>query len=70
MNEEVVKHLEILQLKIEMLELIINETNTKVNETNYVLINHINFINSVYSHIKRPFLFIMNKIGTTFMISE
>jgi UDP-glucose 4-epimerase len=60
---EVLKEMKLLREKINTLE-------QEVKNTNLTLINHINFISSVYEGIKRPLTYIMNKVNNVLLIND
>lgn len=45
----------------------INTLENKIDNSNKILFNHINFIHKVFEKLKSPLFFIMNKVNTIFL---
>lgn len=62
-ENEMIEEIKKLQMQIVNLE-------KRVDSTNNILINHIGFINNVFNTIKRPLLFIMNKVNVLLQLED
>ncbi len=69
METKQVSNIELLN-EIKKLQIQIINLEQKINNTNELFVNHINFINNVFDKIKQPLFFIMNKVNSLLQLEN
>lgn len=72
-NEEILNKIEHILNKIEIIESKIDnllEQNVEISKNTQRMDSHITFVENIYSNIKSPFHFLMNKVNTLSNISN
>jgi hypothetical protein len=60
----------LLNIEIAKLNRKIDDLTIQIDDSNKIVVNHINFIESVYNYIRRPLFFMVNKINNIFLLND
>ena len=68
MDPELINEIRLLRTKIEKMEEQIEKNNSVTTDLNNNLTNHINFVIKIFEFVKKPLIFVTNKVN--FLLSS